>query len=254
MRVSKTKIYPELAEKILSNRPPNGHLQDNLISDYAQNIKDKKWGDKAGTIALSSRCLENIFLQKVIYDIEDYFLFDGHHRLNAVISSGQEVEFQTVFLDEEDWNAVINLKFPITIMNALVMIMKNNKLNKLDAEKYLKEKDLIKTTCSFSRNEYPNYEKFFSNYQKRPMLRNRAIIGLLLFYFCQDCTSDEFSKNCRKALMAKNFIKSLCCDVKPKEKDIIQSRRIAQSEENSDCLERLRGIILCWERYYQSYN
>jgi hypothetical protein len=74
------EVSPELAESWLSKNPNNRNLRRSVVDGYARDMSAERWALNGETVKFAA----------------DGHLFDGQHRLNAIIVSGATVPMVVV--------------------------------------------------------------------------------------------------------------------------------------------------------------
>ena len=234
MKKHKLTINPELARKILANRQENKDLQQEIIDEYSTIMKNGEWGAKDGIIILSERSVEEPLTPSIIESSEDLKLHDGHHRLNAIIKSETEHDFEVLTIEDSDWESALGLyvnQFPMTTINASITHFRLSDLEEIDLGKFLEKNPELNLSAVWARKR----KRFFETEQKRSLLRKRFLLAFLHFKLS--------GENLENSDLAEEFLKKLIGEDLDVEDEIIELREISLQNENDDYIERLNQII-----------
>lgn len=112
MRIEKVKINPQLASEMLTHNTKNRRLSNQVVRSYAYSMKNGEWQISPEPISF----------------YQSGELRDGQHRLNAVIASGQEIEFYVAY-DVPNESTLCDRQVKRTYSNILQMAGYENSIS-----------------------------------------------------------------------------------------------------------------------------
>lgn len=252
MKKTKITINPELAEKILSNRKDELSLSETEIDYYSEKMSVGAW-EEYGVVVFSARDKSAPFEARNILEQEDYTLFDGHHRLKALIKNNKSIDFSVVVLDEDDWQAAEQLTFRVPIINSVILAMTMSEETEQDLNEFFEDSPNFLEAFHFVVDNFPRTGRQ-TDYKR--LLGKRWVVGLLMhimsegnFRVDEDSTvyADAFLDILVKSVDLDDRCAQLNVDPEPFKK----AREIASSPD-ADRAKQCKDIIEVFKEWKKS--
>ncbi len=235
------QITPEQAQQILDNKPDEQYkkfvmekMQQDLVDQYADLMKKKEWDNLKGIVILYQNKLRTDE-----YELEKCELWDGHHRMSAVVKSDTPTNFKIAFIDEEDLNEYSGFAYPRTFVHAAILYARMLDKDEMNLREFFLKNPKIVDSVMYGRSK-DNEEFVDFGDQKRPMLRKKFVLACLHFIFLDG--------NIERGGHVKEFLGGLCFDKNPSP-EMLKIREFASSAENEDILIKCKYLKEEWDKW-----
>ena len=257
MRTSKITINPALAEKILSKRDAI-ELPTEAWKEYAAQMTAGTWGDEDGVIILSSRDKSAPLETRKVLTEEDYTLFDGHNRMNAVIESGKEIDFEVVILNDDDWKAVAHIEQATPVFNSIVLSMRMSEEKEIDVSEFFELFPNFLKAYQAIKDNFSNMNYLLTGKPRHLLLGKTWVLAVLLHIFTagnfeeQDDVYDAAALTFLKLLVFPDDAQAACDELNMPSEEVIKCREIAKQNIYGDRVAKCREIISLYREFKEN--